>query len=68
MLLAHFFERYEETVAPPPLLTGHDVMAELELEPGPEVGRVLEGVREAQAAGEVRTRDEALALARRLAT
>jgi putative nucleotidyltransferase with HDIG domain len=68
LLLAHFFERYEETVAPPPLLTGHDVMAELGLEPGPEIGRLLECVREAQAAGEVRTRAEALALARRLAT
>ena len=65
-LLAHYFERYEETVAPPPLLTGRDLMAELGLEAGPEVGRLLETLREAQAAGEVRTREEALALARRI--
>ncbi len=65
ILLTHFFERYEETVAPPPLLTGHDLMAELGLDPGPEVGRLLEALREAQAAGEIATRDEALALARR---
>ena len=63
-LLTHYLERYEETVAPPPLVTGHDLMAELGLEPGPEIGRLLEALREAQAAGEVKTREEALALAR----
>jgi putative nucleotidyltransferase with HDIG domain len=66
-LLAHYFERHEETVAPPPLVTGRDLMAELGLDPGPEIGRLLEALREAQAAGEVRTRDEALALAGQLA-
>jgi hypothetical protein len=65
-LLAHCFERYEETVAPPPLVTGRDLLAELELAPGPRVGRLLETLREAQAAGEVQTRDEALALAERI--
>jgi hypothetical protein len=39
-------------------------MAELNLSPGPLVGRLLETVREAQAAGEISTREEALALAR----
>jgi putative nucleotidyltransferase with HDIG domain len=63
-LLIHWFERHEETVAPPPLLTGDDLMAELGLEPGPQIGRLLEAVREAQAAGEVHSREEALALAR----
>jgi hypothetical protein len=41
-------------------------MAELLLAEGPEIGRLLETLREAQAAGEVGTREEALALARRL--
>jgi poly(A) polymerase len=66
-LLAHWFERYEETVAPPPLVTGSDLMAELGLAEGPEIGRLLEVVREAQAAGEVSTREEALTLARQAA-
>jgi len=66
VLLTHYFEHHEETVAPPPLVTGHDLMAELGLGEGPEIGRLLEALREAQAAGEVRTREEALALARRL--
>lgn len=65
-LLTHWFEHHEETVAPPPLLTGGDVMAALGLEPGPQVGRLLETLREAQAAGEVRTREEALALVKRI--
>ena len=43
---------------------GDDLIAELELEPGPEVGRLLELIDEATFAGEVRSRDDALALAR----
>ena len=63
ILLHHYFERREETIAPPPLVTGSDLMAELGLNPGPEIGRLLEALREAQAAGEIATRGEALALA-----
>ncbi len=66
-LLHEYFHRREETVNPPALITGHDVMDLLGAPPGRRVGRVLEAVREAQAAGEVRTREEALALARALA-
>jgi len=65
-LLTHYFERHEETVAPPPLVTGHDLMAELGLAEGPEIGQLLGALREAQAAGNVRTRDAALALAAQL--
>lgn len=65
-LLTHWFERYEETVVPPALVTGGDLMAELGLAPGPQIGRLLKTLQEAQAAGEVRTREEALALAERL--
>lgn len=63
-LYRHYFEEYEETVAPPPLLDGHELMDALDLRPGPEVGRLLRLIEEAQAAGEVGTREEALALAR----
>ena len=65
-LLTHCFERYEETVDPPPLVTGRDLLTEFGLTPGPRIGRLLEILREAQAAGEVQTRDEALALAGRI--
>ena len=65
-LLDEYFGRREETVNPPALITGDDVMKALGLKPGPQVGRVLDAVREAQAAGEVRTREEALELGRRV--
>lgn len=54
----------EELVTPPKLLRGDELIAELGLTPGPLVGRLLEAVREAQAAGEIASREEALALAR----
>ncbi len=65
-LLTHWFERHEETISPPPLITGGDLIAAFGLEPGPQIGRLLELLREAQAAGEVRTREEALTLTRRV--
>jgi putative nucleotidyltransferase with HDIG domain len=52
-------------VKPPRLVTGSDLIEALGLAPGPEVGRLLAAIDEAIAAGEVSTRDDALALARR---
>jgi putative nucleotidyltransferase with HDIG domain len=51
---------------PSPLVRGDELARELGLDPGPEVGRLLAELRAAQFAGEVATRDDALALARRL--
>lgn len=65
-LLEDFFWRHDDRVAPAPLLNGDDLMQALDLAPGPVVGRLLAEMAEAQAAGEVATRDEALALAARL--
>ncbi|MHB0979573.1 MAG: HD domain-containing protein [Thermoleophilia bacterium] len=56
-------QRTEEGVPPPPV-DGDVLMAELGLEPGPLLGRVLREVRLAWEAGEVAAREEALALAR----
>lgn len=50
----------------PPLVDGHTLMAQLDLEPGPQVGRLLAAIAEAQAAGEITDQEEALALARAL--
>jgi poly(A) polymerase len=44
---------------------GDELIGELGLEPGPEVGRLLEAIEEATFAGDVRSREDALALARR---
>ncbi len=57
----------EEIARPPRLVTGHDIMAALGIGPGPDVGRFLRAVDEAQEAGDVTTREEALTLVRRLA-
>jgi hypothetical protein len=64
--LYHFyFEKYDETVSPPPLLDGHRLMDALDLSPGPEVGRLLRLIEEAQAAGQLTSEAEAIAFARR---
>ncbi|MDX6768703.1 MAG: HD domain-containing protein [Elusimicrobiota bacterium] len=51
---------------PERLLDGSAVMKALKLAPGPKVGEALEKLREAQATGKVRTREEALAFLSRL--
>jgi poly(A) polymerase len=55
-----------EEIRPPRLITGADLIA-LGLEPGPLFGRLLHEIEEAQLGGEVTTREEALALAKRVA-
>ncbi|HEY5639341.1 MAG TPA: HD domain-containing protein [Dehalococcoidia bacterium] len=62
ILRLHLLE--ERVTSPPKLVSGDDLMRELGLEPGALLGELLEAVREAQAAGEVSTPAEALALAR----
>lgn len=57
----------EETTVPTPrLIDGHDLINVLGLTPGPEMGVLLEAVCEAQAAGEVTTKEEALEYTKRL--
>ncbi len=62
-LFNHYFTRHEETVAPPPLVNGRELIDLLALKPGPEIGRLLRLITEAQAAGEIQSKDEAIALA-----
>lgn len=64
VFLENYWEKPEEAVAPPRLVSGDDLMAELGLLPGPIVGELLREVREAQAIGEVKNRAEALEFAR----
>jgi hypothetical protein len=63
-LLDAWFEAHDRVVDPPPLLSGRDLMRLLNLSPGPEIGRLLQALREEQAAGRVRTRKEAIEYAR----
>jgi hypothetical protein len=63
-LLEAWFEKAEEIIRPPVLVNGDDLMNELKQKPGPELGKLLEAIREAQAAGKIVTREEALAFSR----
>ncbi len=51
---------------PEPLVRGDDLVGELGIDAGPEVGRLLAELEAAQFAGEVTTRDEAISRAREL--
>jgi putative nucleotidyltransferase with HDIG domain len=61
-----YYVSVKTILARPVLITGHDLMA-LGMTPGPEIGRVLGQVREAQDTGDISSRDEALTLVRKLA-
>jgi len=52
--------KQQSLVAPPKLVSGHDLIKLFGLSPGPKIGQILEAIREAQASGEVSTRQEAL--------
>ena len=49
----------------PRLVTGHDLMMEFGLAPGPLIGSLLEAVQDAQAGGDLHTKQSALAWIRR---
>jgi hypothetical protein len=65
-MLDEHWGRQAQAVALPPLVDGHDLLQEFGLSPGPEIGELLEAVREARACGEVSSRKEALSLVRTL--
>ena len=53
---------------PEPLVRGDELARELGIAPGPQIGRLLAELEEAQYAGEIRTREDAISLARSLLT
>jgi len=65
ILLDRYFRARETVIVPPALIDGRVLMRELRLEAGPRVGELLEAIREAQAEGEVKTREDALEFARK---
>jgi poly(A) polymerase len=58
-LLEAYFQRQPTVVAPRPLLNGRDLKRQFGLPQGPPIGRLLDGLREAQAVGEVANRAQA---------
>ncbi len=63
-LLENWWEKPQESIAPPALINGNDLMKAFGISSGPKLGELLEAVREAQATGKVCTRMEALELVR----
>lgn len=59
-LLERFFQQLNHVITSPPLLTGQTLIQQFDLTPGPLIGRLLASVREAQAAGQISTKEEAL--------
>lgn len=57
-------DRQQVKILPRKLIDGHDLMNTFGLPPGPLIGKLLAMVCEAQASGELSTREEALALVR----
>ena len=54
-----------DNIAPPPLLTGNDLLA-MGVEPGPVFGHIIDVVYRAQRNEEIATKEDALDLARRM--
>jgi putative nucleotidyltransferase with HDIG domain len=67
LLLGKYFDEYASAVAPPKLIEGGELIDRFGVS-GPRIGELLEAVREAQAAGDVGTHEEALAYVEKLLT
>jgi putative nucleotidyltransferase with HDIG domain len=65
-LLEAWWEMPQEVISPPALLNGHQIIQQFGVAPGPQIGHLLEAVREAQATGEVASVEQALDLIRQL--
>jgi tRNA nucleotidyltransferase/poly(A) polymerase len=59
-ILSAWFEHHETHITPAPLLSGRDVMRALDLQPGPQIGELLQQLVEEQATGAILTRQQAL--------
>ncbi len=58
-VVASILAELDKPAPPAPLITGNEVMALLDLEPGPKVGEALRFVAEARAVGDINSRDDA---------
>lgn len=63
-LLDAWFTHKDTYIEPARLVSGTDLLEVLKLQPGPQLGELLGAIREAQAVGDVLTRDDALIFAR----
>ena len=64
-LLEAWWEKPEEIVRPPRLVNGNEIMVHFDMSAGPQVGKLLEAIREAQAMGLIVDREAALDFAKK---
>ena len=64
-MMRAWFERKEDVIEPHRLVDGFELKEILGIQPGPQVGKLLKAIREAQAAGEIHTKDEVISFARK---
>ncbi len=64
IFLESWWDKKAELISPPQLISGNDIMEALSLDPCPEVGRILDAVREAQVVNDVIDVESALNYAR----
>jgi tRNA nucleotidyltransferase/poly(A) polymerase len=60
ILLDAWWNNPKEVISPVSLINGNDLIHIFKLQPGPQIGELIETIREAQAAGEIVTREQAL--------
>ena len=60
-LLKPWASEQQEPTVPPPLLNGKELMQIFGLRPGPEIGKLLAALQEAQAVGQIQNREQAIA-------
>jgi len=65
-LMNRYLNPADQVAHPTPLITGHDLIQQLQLPPSPQIGQLLTEIQIAQIEGKVSTRKDALALARQL--
>jgi len=59
-ILDGWFNRYDQVVEPPKIISGDEIIDRYKLSPGGAIGELVEFVRENQAAGIIATKDDAL--------
>jgi poly(A) polymerase len=65
-LIAQYFHKQKEKKVKP-LINGNDLIKKLKLKPSPVFGKILREIEEAQAVGTVKTKEQALVLAKKIA-
>ncbi|HSE39743.1 MAG TPA: HD domain-containing protein, partial [Acidobacteriota bacterium] len=62
-LIRYYYDEYYPKVNTPELLKGRDLMAFLQMKPGPKMGKLLKEIRESQLEGKLHNRQDALEFA-----